>query len=141
MSKSKVEKLYDLEIKVIEEKINKICNLNTYLLYEPEIREIIKVWAKDVAVLKSDIEAEQIAKEHFRKQSVTAHLELSLSEENNNKDSISVRCINPKNSDLKTDKIYQATESEYFKNCFIIDVGWNLILSKDMFEVIVDNHE
>lgn len=87
MSKSKLEKLYDLEIKVIEEKINKICNLNTYLLDEPEIREIIKVWAKDVAVLKSDIEAEQIAKEHFRKQSVTALLELNLLEEENVKNS------------------------------------------------------
>ncbi len=84
---STIEKLYDLEFKVIEKKINKICNLNTYLKDEPEIREIIKVWAKDVAVLKADIQAEQKAKEHFRQNEVNALLDLNsiIEQRNENK--------------------------------------------------------
>ena len=140
---SKIQEQYDIEFSKIEKRVKKICNLNKYLRDEPEIVEIMKCWAMDIAILKLDIEAEQIAKEHFRKQSVTAHLELSSFAENNEGNSISVRCINPKNSQLKTDKIYHATESEYFKDCYVIDVGWNLVLSKDMFEVIgnVTTHE
>ena len=61
--------------------------------------------------------------------------------ENNETDSdtnnfLAVRCINPKNTGLKKDKVYKVTESEHFKYCYILDVGWNMILSKDMFEVI-----
>ena len=59
-----------------------------------------------------------------------------MERERKNKNVILVRCINPKNTDLKTDKIYEATESEYVKECYIIDVGWNLVVSKDMFEVL-----
>jgi hypothetical protein len=138
---STIEKLYDLEFKVIEKKINKICNLNTYLKDEPEIREIIKVWAKDVAVLKADIQAEQKAKEHFRQNEVNALLDLNSIIEQRNEKIVLVRCINPKNTGLKTDKIYEATESEYIKECYIIDVGWNLVVRKDMFEVMDSTHE
>ncbi len=73
----KIKEQYDIEFAKIEKRIKKICNLNTYLRDEPEIVEIMKCWAMDIASLKLDIEAEQIAKEHFRKQSVTAHLELA----------------------------------------------------------------
>lgn len=133
---SKIQEQYDIEFVKIEKRVKKICNLNTSLRDEPEIVEMMKCWAMDIASLKLDIEAEQIEKEHFRKQSVTAHLELSSFSETNDSNSISVRCINPKNSPLKTDKIYQVTESKYFKDCYILDVGWNLVLSKDIFEVI-----
>ena len=47
-----------------------------------------------------------------------------------------VRCINPKNTGLKTDKIYKVVESEHFKDSYILDVGWNWIMPKDMFEVV-----
>ena len=47
---------------------------------------------------------------------------------------LSVRCINPKNTGLKIDKVYQVTESENFKDCYILDVGWNWVLSKDLFQ-------
>ena len=49
---------------------------------------------------------------------------------------LAVRCVNPKTTMLKIDKIYEVTESEYFKDCYILDVGWNWILSKDMFVVV-----
>ena len=49
---------------------------------------------------------------------------------------LAVRCINPKNTGLKTDKIYTVTECKNFDNCYILDVGWNWILSKDIFEVV-----
>lgn len=64
---SQLEKMYDLEFIRIEKKIKKICNLNTYLINEPEIKEIIKVWVKDIVDIRSDILAEQKSKEHFRK--------------------------------------------------------------------------
>ena len=49
---------------------------------------------------------------------------------------LAVLCINPKNTGLKTDKVYEVIESEYFKDCYILDVGWNWVLSKDMFELV-----
>lgn len=62
---------------------------------------------------------------------------VSNEEQSNNANLLlAVRCINPKNTGLKTDKVYKVTESKHFKNCYILDVGWNWILSKDMFRVI-----
>lgn len=49
---------------------------------------------------------------------------------------LAVRCINPQKTGLKTDKVYEVIESQNFKDCYILDVGWNWVLSKDMFELV-----
>ncbi len=63
-------------------------------------------------------------------------VEITTSSPNSTNAVLAVRCINPKNTGLKTDKVYEVTESENFKDCFILDVGWNWMLSKDMFELV-----
>ena len=63
-------------------------------------------------------------------------VETTTSSPNSTNAVLAVRCINPKNTGLKTDKVYEVTESEYFKDCYILDVGWNWVLSKDMFELV-----
>lgn len=71
----KIEQIYDLEFKIIRDKVNNIYNKNKN--ESDKILEIIKCWAKDVAVLKAKIKYEIKAKEHFRKNEVKALLELN----------------------------------------------------------------